>query len=235
MPNLSSRCLHRELLDTGEVPDRETFRSLSDMRRINRIFGGRRLLLEGVASAVARSGLRRFSVLDIASGSCDLPLAILDWAERHGFDARVFALEYRHRHLTLFHSELSLHPRLLLICGDALHPPLPDRSFDFITCCNFLHHLAESEAQQLLALMKRLARQAFIISDLERHWFPYSFFRLTSRWFTDTAVSRVDGATSIGQAFQKAEMEQTARGAGIREFVVNRRWPFRLLMVARAA
>src|ERR1039458_7763237 len=128
MPDFSTRVLRRELIDEGQVPNKEARRGLLDLRRTNRLFGGRRLLLEAVAGEVSRRGLKRFSVLDIASGSCDLPMAVLDWAQAERLEAQVFALEYWHRYLLLFRKEFKAFPRLYPFCADAFHAPLRDRS-----------------------------------------------------------------------------------------------------------
>lgn len=231
MLDFSFRRIRPELLDSGSMPLQEVRRTLSDMRRINGIFGSRRILLRTIATEVARGGLTSFSVLDVASGSCDLPVAILNWAARKELEAQVFALEYRHSHLALFRNELAGYPRLHPLCADALHGPIRDQSFDFVTCVNFFHHLDESRAIELLLAMKRWARQAVIVSDLERHWFPYYFFRLVSPLLSTTQMTEIDGAVSIARSFRKPELEGIAKAAQLVRYRVQRCWPFRLLLV----
>src|SRR5258706_16478508 len=98
----SIRVRNPELLDDGKLCDKEVRRGLSDLRRMNEIFGATRLLLKTLAQEASRHNLKRFDVLDIAAGSCDLPLAILDWAGQNGLDVEVFALDLWHRHLAMF-------------------------------------------------------------------------------------------------------------------------------------
>lgn len=231
MPDFSSRALRPELLDTGCMPEQDVRRTLLDMRRINRIFGSRRILLETFAMETARRNLTRFTVLDVAAASCDLPIAILDWAGRAGLEAEVFALEYRQSHLALFRNEFARYRGLHPLCADALHAPIRDQSFDFVISCNFFHHLEESRAIELLKAMKQWARQVLIVSDLERHWFPYCFFRLASPFLSTTRMTEIDGAVSIAQSFREPELERIAKAAQLDDFTVERRWPFRLLMV----
>ena len=234
MANLSARVLHPELLDEGHMPDQDVRESLLDLRHINQRFGGRRILIEALERQLARTGLKRFSVLDIASGSGDLPLAIADWAQRRGLDAQVVALEYWHRHLALFASDFRSHPRVHPVCGDAFRAPVRDASFDFVTCSLFFHHLTEGQAVRLLQSMARWARHTIIVSDLERHAVPYYFFRACSGFFAKSAVSRSDGVTSFRQAFRREELEGLGKNASLVRFSVERRWPFRLLLVAES-
>ena len=232
---LSARVLGTELLDEGAVPSSEVRRSLSDLRRVNRLFGGRKILTATVLAESMRVGLSRISILDIASGSCDLPLAVLDAAQERGLDASAVALEYWHRHLALFRGDWKARPNLQPVCADAFRAPFADKAFDFVTCSLFFHHLTEERAVALLSQMSCWARHAIIVSDLERHPLPYYFFRAFSRFFLASPVSRVDGAISLQQSFRRNELEQIAERAGLENFKVARRWPFRLLLLARVS
>jgi ubiquinone/menaquinone biosynthesis C-methylase UbiE len=234
LPDLSRRVLRDELLDRSDLPDEDARRSLLDLRRVNRWFGARKLLLNTLAKEVARHQLTEFSVLDIASGSADHPLAIIHWAQHRGLRASVFALEYQHRNLRLFRDELSATPHLHPFCADAFHAPVRDGAFDFVTCCHFLHHLTEDRAAALLASMSRWARRAVIVSDLERHAVPYQFFSIFSRFFVRSYVSRADGLTSLAQSFRKPELERIAARAGLAHVTVERHWPFHLLLESAA-
>jgi len=230
---LSKRVLHPELLDEGAMPDNIVRESLLDLRWINRRFGGQRLLLEALEAEISRLGLTKFSVLDIASGSGDLPMAIVDWAQQRRLQPQVFALEYWYRHLSLFRSDFRRYPRLHPVCGDAFSAPFRDQMFDFVTCSLFFHHLTETEAGELLKGMARLARYAIVVSDLERHWLPFYYFQAFSRFFAKSFVSRADGVTSFRQAFRKEELEQVVKAACLSNYKVERRWPFRLLLISQ--
>lgn len=231
MLDLSRRVLRPELLDRSDLPDADARQSLLDLRRVNRWFGARRLLLSALARQVARHQLNEFTVLDVASGSADHPLAIVQWAQRRGLRARVFALEYQHRNLRLFRRELAATPQLHLFCADAFRAPVRPGAFDFVTCCHFLHHLTEEQAAALLYDMSKWARRALIVSDLERHALAYHFFSLFSRCFVHSYVSRADGLTSLAQSFRKPELERIAAQAGLRRFKVERHWPYHLMLV----
>ena len=232
MHDLSARVLRPELLDGGELPDEEVRQTLLDLRRINRRFGPRRILLDALARESSRRRLTQFTVLDIASGSCDLPMAILDWAQQKTLKVQVFAMEYQHRHLRLFRRELLAYSTLYPICADALHAPVSNQAFDFVTCCHFLHHLTEERASHLLSRMGTWARHAVIVGDLERHPLPYYFLRVFGRFLVTSSVSRSDGLISIEQSFRREELKLVAERAGLINYTVERHWPFRLLLMA---
>lgn len=234
MRDFSARFLRPELLDGEQLPDEEVRRTLGDLRRINRRFGARKILLHALANEVSRHGLTEFTVLDIASGSCDLPIAVIDWAQRRKLKAQVFALEYQHRHLRLFQGEFVAYRNLYPFCADAFCPPVLNQTFDFVTCSHFLHHLTEGQATKLLSSMSKLARHAVIVGDHERHPVPYYFFRIFSRFFTTSYVSRTDGLISLERSFRKKELEKTAERAGLVRYRVEWHWPFQLILVSES-
>src|SRR6185437_253008 len=78
-----------EMMDDVAQDEAGLRRSLADIRRINTILGWRRYAVGEVARWVRASGVRAFSLLDLASGSADIPLAIAAWARRAGIAARI--------------------------------------------------------------------------------------------------------------------------------------------------
>jgi len=234
MHDFSTRTDRPELLDIGNVPDTEVRRSLDDLRWINKYSGTRNMLLRALSIQVARHNLTEFSLLDVASGSCDLPSSVIDWTQRRKLKIRVFALEYQHRHLRLFSNELAAYRNLHAFCANALSAPLSKNCVDFVTCSHFIHHLTESQAAQLLWCMHQWARFAVIVTDHERHPVPYYFFRAFSRLFTRSSVTRTDGLISLEKSFTKSELERIAESAGLVTYRVERHWPFQLILIAES-
>ena len=220
---VADRRIHvEELLDAGAGSDSEVAQSLADLRRINRFLGGGCLLRKLLGEQVRRTGLRAFSLLDVATGSGDLPAAVRRWYPQ----ARVTALELHLRHLRLAQA-----PRVGLVCGDAFRAPFAMRSFDFVAVSLFLHHLPDPEVPHLLRDIARLARHALLINDLDRHWVPFYFLRWTAPLFARSRITRFDGPASVQRAFGQGELEQAAAAAGFRHFRARWHVPFRRSLV----
>ena len=83
----------RELLDAQTLDDAALRRNLRDIRLINRLLGWTAFTVREVARHVRSRGVERFSLLDVASGSADMPLAVARWAVRAGVRARVVATD----------------------------------------------------------------------------------------------------------------------------------------------
>jgi len=93
-PPLRSRQRQAEWMDDPGADPADLRRSLDYIRRINALLGYTRASV---------GHLRRFSrnwrpgetirILDVATGSADIPRAMLRWADRRGFDVRIVAVD----------------------------------------------------------------------------------------------------------------------------------------------
>ena len=212
------RLLVREILD--DAPDEEAQQNLRELTRINRWFGGHRVLRASLRQLYA--GDAAFSMLDVGAATGDVARTV-----KKAFpQSQVTCLDWQTRNL-----RYAPHPK---VAGNAFALPFEDGAFDVVHCALFLHHFTDEQVVKLLAKMKRCARQAVVLQDLERHPLAYYFLPATAwllRW-----SSRVlhDGPISVEAAFHAEELEALARRAGLAQGHVERHRPwFRLSLVAK--
>ncbi len=198
-----------------------THSNLNDLKRINRLFGGYRILIGVMRSLVSRD--ERFTVLDVGAASGDMGAAL----RRRYRNAVVTSLDRRELHLQAGSGQR--------VAGDAFHLPFRPRSFDFVFCSLFLHHFEDAQITELLARMRQLARRAVVVLDLERHPFPYYFLPATRHLLGWHDVTVNDGCISVEAAFRPRELAALAKAAGAQEPKVRRHRPwFRLSLVMAA-
>jgi|SRR5208337_1984230 len=87
-----------ELIDLpSETYNKSEFaESLADIRKVNRYLGDNHAILKvfsALASGFAVSEAKLIRVLDVATGSADIPVAIVRWARRHGLNVVVTAVD----------------------------------------------------------------------------------------------------------------------------------------------
>jgi SAM-dependent methyltransferase len=87
------RSTEKEMMDLPGNPRELLVEDLRNLRIINRYLGGYRGVMKGLKRLVRKDGMSRFSLLDVGTGSADIPRVIVQWARNQGIEARVVALE----------------------------------------------------------------------------------------------------------------------------------------------
>jgi len=212
---LESRQRTAERMDAEDVDRRDLARSLRFLRRINRLLGYTRTTLKHLArfSRSWKPG-ERIDVLDVGTGSADIPRAIIRWGLRRGFDIHAVGVD-RHPGVVAEATagEAELNGRLRIVRADALALPLADGSFDYAITQTFLHHLDDEAVVAVLASMGRVARRGVVAADLLRCRRAYLGVKLLSA--LANPVVRHDGPASVAQAFTPAEVAAMRDRAGL--------------------
>ena len=212
------RLLVREILD--DAPDEEAQQNLRELTRINRWFGGHRVLRGSLRQLYAADAA--FSMLDVGAATGDVARTV----KRAFPQAQVTCLDWQTRNL-----RYAPHPK---VAGNAFALPFEDGAFDVVHCALFLHHFTDEQVVELLAKMKRCARQAVVLQDLERHPLAYYFLPATAWLLRWSSLVLHDGPISVEAAFHADELEALARRAGLAQGQVERHRPwFRLSLVAK--
>lgn len=224
----------RELLDQPTVERATLEQNLRDIRRINRWLGWSRAMTRAVARELGCDVNGAWSLLDVATGSADLPLAVARWAHRRGARPRLIGLDLTAAVLVSAAAHLGARRAVALVRGDALRLPFRDASIDLVTCALTLHHFAPREAVDLLRELARVTRRAVVLSDLERGWAGYAGARLL-RFATRNPMTRHDAPASVLRAYTAAELRALAQAAGLTGARVRRQFPMRLTLTWRRA
>ena len=210
------RDLRPEWMDAPSADPADLRRSLAYIRRVNSLLGYHRATI---------GHLRRFSgawtpgqvvrILDVATGSGDLPRAILRWARRSGHDVRVVGVDLHAT--TLAEAAARTGPaergRLAFARADALRLPFADGTFDYATTSMFLHHLTDADAAAAVREMARVARRGIVAADLLRHRRAYAWIALFT--LASGPMVKHDARASVAQAFTKAEALGLRERAGV--------------------
>ncbi len=223
-----------EWLDRGYGSQAEVQASLAEVGRINRYLGGLGALTKHLhprLKALAKVQ-EQVSVLDLGTGTAEIPLALLHWAQQQHIRLQVIAVDLAQRHLQVAKTYLSDMPNALLCCADANRLPLPANSVDVVISTLFLHHFTSESATSLLALIKQVARHSIVMSDLERGRWPLLAFKLVQPIFARNAITCHDGALSIRRAYTPEELLALAQRADLPNARVYRHWPWRQTLIS---
>lgn len=213
-----------ELLDNPSVSPEITTRSMMDVERSNLVFGGLHAALEELEPALAELP-ERATLLDVGTGTGDIPAAARALAARRGLTLRTIGFDSSEA-LLRSHRDRNAG----VVRGDALRLPFGDRSVDIVICSQVLHHFLEPEAERLIAEMNRVARARVVISDLRRSWIAAGGLWVASFLLGFHSVSRHDGVVSVMRGFAPRELSALVMSATGQRAEVNRHIGFRVTM-----
>ncbi|MCC6659656.1 MAG: methyltransferase domain-containing protein [Phycisphaerales bacterium] len=210
------RTVEPELMDDPGVDRADLDRSLAYIRGVNRWLGGTRGLLANLKRWSRRWPRGKpVTLLDIGTGSADIPLAARRWAMRRGFDLRVTGVDLHAATLEAARGRVGDEPGIELIQADALRlmDLFTPGSFDYVHAGMFLHHLSFIEVLTVLRIMDRLARAGLVWNDLVRSRLSLALLRpaLLGR----AHIIRHDALASVRAGFTRAEVTDVARRVGL--------------------
>lgn len=211
-----------EVLDDPAVDPRLRARSLADVARANTLFGGTRAVLAELELALRAAPPGPATLLDVGTGLGDIPRRAIALARRLGVPLTALGVD---RVESLAHEARGA--EFAVACADALALPFADRSVDYVTCSQLLHHFEDAGARALLREMHRVARRRVIVSELRRSWFAAAGIWLASYPLRFHPVSRHDGVVSVFRGFRRGELRDLVRSAVSRDADVRDRIGFR--------
>ncbi|MFG0283702.1 MAG: methyltransferase [Phycisphaerales bacterium JB039] len=214
------RLVTPEMMDDPEARPEDLQRSLAFIRIVNSRLGGVHALLTRLRRWSARwPRSRPIRLLDVGTGSADIPAAAAEWAARAGHDLQITAVDLHPATLAAAADYLDTRPearqRIQLEQHDALR--LMDRfqpgAFDYAHAGMFLHHLPEIEVLTVLRIMDRLASAGVIWNDLLRSRLVLAATKfLTAR---QPEMVRHDACASVQAGFRAREALDIARRVGL--------------------
>ena len=217
----------------GVDPDllREELRALE---RANRRLGGHQLMLHYVRKLVAETRKPSLSILDLGTGSADVPRAIVDWARRARVSLTVLAVDGNPVVLETAREACQVWPEIRLEQHDLRMLPQAPGSFDLVLCSLTLHHFSNADAVNLLRQIGNIARLGYVLNDLRRNWCAIWVTELFARTIIRSPILQRDAPQSCRAAFTPGELHGMARQAGLKDFQIKRHHAmFRMVLIGR--
>jgi hypothetical protein len=218
-----------EWLDLG-VSQAAMRANLADLWRINRYFGGLRALTDHLYPLLSATKSPQ-TIVDIGTGSADVPAAVARWAQAQQLDVRIIGLDIAAAHLSIAHERTHDLQNVRLVQADATNLPFAQGEVDYLISSLFFHHLSPEQIIALLRSAFACARLGIIISDLTRGRLPLMGFKLIEPFFS--AVTQHDGEVSIRRGYTPAEFATFAQAAGLTNARVHCHFPWRMTLVAQ--
>jgi SAM-dependent methyltransferase len=203
-----------ELMDRPQPVSAELDADLHNLRQLNRYFGSYRLIKYFLRRWIQpRTRLR---VLDLATGSGDIPRLVVDYARQVCAAVTVDAVDQQPSTLEIARRLSAGYPEIEFAQGDVL--AFEREKYDLVLCSLALHHFMEIDAVSLLQRCSDLSKRYVLVADLRRGWLATAgVYVLTSFLFREP-MTQTDARLSAERAFSFAEFHSLAQRAGWQHF-----------------
>ena len=233
--NLTKRFLVGELMDNPDLAEKDHHQALHGLRRVNQLSRTASVIANAIIQHCKKEKLAFIRVLDLACGGGDVTVQVSKLlkqadvsAEVHGWDCSQTAIDFARRQcIGGIPSQVQFDVANALV--DA-----PNRSFDFVYCTLFLHHLSDDDADRLLGAMWQMARELVLIDDLRRTTMGYALAVVGCQLLSRSPIVHVDGPLSVRAAFTEAEILELSDRCDLPRPTIQRHWPHRFLLTWKA-
>ena len=216
---LRARSTEDEWMDDAAAAEPEFAAALEELGRINRLTFAFQPVLSWLDRLVQRTGARELSILDVGCGGGQMLTAIEAWAQRRGVAVTLAGLD--HSPWAARYAEAQgVNARFITADLFALDPA---ERFDVMLCNLFTHHLRDPELVRFLYWLETRAKLGWLISDLHRHWLPWSVVWAGFRLMRFSPMVIHDSTVSIARSFVLADWERLLAEAGVQ---AELRWVF---------
>lgn len=189
--------------------------TLWEIELVNRVLGGYGPSIEGLRR-LRRPAQSELSVLDVGTGSGDIPRKLVEWGRRAGCNVTVTGIDLTETAVRMAREGARDEPGLAFEVQDLFE--LPDEPlYDVVHAAATLHHFVGRRAQEALAKMYRVARLGVVINDFHRHPLAWLGIKILTIAFSRSRLVKNDGPLSVLRAFRRAELERMCREEGLPE------------------
>jgi 2-polyprenyl-3-methyl-5-hydroxy-6-metoxy-1,4-benzoquinol methylase len=204
-----------EMMDRPQPVSAELEHDLLRIRQLNRWFGSYRLISHFVSRWIKPGENMR--IVDLATGSGDIPRLIVHYARKIGAKVEIDALDRQSatveiaRKMSAAYPEISYHATNILDWS-------PTEAYDIVLCTLVLHHFSDEDAVTVLRRCRESSRDFVLVSDLRGGFLAtVGVYLLTALIFREP-MTCYDARLSAERAFSFSEMRKLAERAGWQNF-----------------
>ncbi|MDQ6764801.1 MAG: methyltransferase domain-containing protein [Verrucomicrobiota bacterium] len=204
-----------ELMDRPDASPAELEAALRSLRGLNKYFGSYRIVSHFLGRWMKRGD--RLRVLDLATGSADIPRLVAEHARRVAATVKILAIDFQPSTIRTARSLSAPYSEITCECADVLTFESAEK-FDLVICSLALHHFGDEDAVRLLRRCRELSRRYVLVMDLRRGFLARAGVFLLTAFIYRDRMTREDGRASARRSFSFQELRGLARAAGWNDF-----------------
>ena len=156
-------------------------------------------------------------VVDLATGSGDIPRLLVNHARRIGAQIEVDAVDRQPATLEIARRLSADYPEICYHEANVLEWDF-SQAYDIALCSLVLHHFSDDDAVKLLRRCRELSRRFVLVADLRRGFLLQAGVYILTAVIFREPMTRFDARLSAQRAFSFGEMRELAIEAGWKDF-----------------
>jgi 2-polyprenyl-3-methyl-5-hydroxy-6-metoxy-1,4-benzoquinol methylase len=225
------RTVTPEIMDRPDICTDDHLNALKGLQKINEVSNTAASIFKPIEVLARHDNLKKISLLDIACGGADVPIAVATLARSAGIEIHLTLLD---RSPTALREAEESARRANIPCRTIqfdVSEPWPDLKADIVTSSLFLHHLADpAHVIDFLAKARAIAQKQIAISDLRRSRIGYLIAWFGGRILSRSKIVHHDGPVSVRAAWTIAEMKKFTHDAKLIGAKIQPSFPWRILL-----
>jgi 2-polyprenyl-3-methyl-5-hydroxy-6-metoxy-1,4-benzoquinol methylase len=198
-------------MDRPQPASPELLSDLRNLRALNCYFGSYHLIRFFLRRWIRQGDKLR--VLDLATGSGDIPRLVVEFAREVGAQVEIDAVDFQASTIEIARHLSGDFPEIRYHCTD-IHQFGENQAYDIVLFSLALHHFTDEEAMRLLRRCRDLSANRVLVADLRRGWLAKIGVDLLTTILFREAMTRHDARVSAARAFSFRELANLACGAG---------------------
>ncbi|QDT11516.1 hypothetical protein K239x_35140 [Planctomycetes bacterium K23_9] len=222
-------------MDQPDLPEADHRLALRGLARINRFTGVAKKMFAWIRTLANEQPNRTLRLLDVASGSGDLPIEWAVLAAREGLSIDITTLDIsavaaQTQQRNAEQAGVNITP----LRADCLNSALPS-GYDLLTNSLFMHHLDRPDVIKLIGSMHAAANQQVLICDLDRSRTNLALVSVGAHLLSRSPVVHTDAKLSVHGAYTADEFRDCCRQAIPIPVSVRKVFPCRFISTWRTS
>jgi 2-polyprenyl-3-methyl-5-hydroxy-6-metoxy-1,4-benzoquinol methylase len=202
------RATQPEFLDSKDCDPQLAYGSYRLMKWVNHFGGGTKAVANYLATEISRNGSSRsIRILDIGSGICDIPLAILKCARKKSQKIEFTCLETNETALKIAGENIKRSGfDAIELKDESIFEFDCRQDFDYAIGSMFFHHFRDEQILNLIEKLRSYVLKSILINDLRRNLMSYASCRVLACTFSKGL--KHDVLLSIRKGFKSKELSR---------------------------
>lgn len=225
------REIQAEQLDDLNLSGETLKRTLRELATINRWFGNYRCIRNGISQFLANKPEQSLTIVDLGCGGGDTLIMLADWLKKQDIQAQLIGIDGNPNSLAYAKAQSGAFNNIDWEQADILSEAFLIPSCDLVISTHFLYHMEEEVLLDFFRRQQTNIRQGWVVSELIRTPLALTGFRILSRIWGVSDMTREDGMLAVKRALTQKEWQDVLVSTDHGELRVSRKWIFRLQLL----